>query len=192
MTATTGTQTQDELGPFVIAAHGNFDKVRELLAAQPALLNGRYEKYDETALEAASHMGRREIAEHLLDAGAPLTICAAAMLGRTEAVARFLEDDPSLAGAKGAHGIPVLFHAALSGETTIADLLVAHGGGEGASQALHAAAWRGHRAMAAWLLARGADPNTGNFEGKLPVRVASENGHPAIADLIRQHGEREE
>src|SRR3712207_1734486 len=125
MSATTETPTQDELGPFVLAAHGNFDKVKELLAARPALLHGRYEKFDETAIEAASHMGRREIAEHLLDAGAPLTICAAAMLGRTEDVAAFLAADPALANSAGAHGIPVLFHAALSGKTEIADLLVA-------------------------------------------------------------------
>lgn len=184
--------TQDELGPFVIAAHGNFAQVKELLAAQPALLNARYEKFNETALEAAAHTGQREIAEYLLNAGAPLTICAAAMLGRTEDVATFLASDPALATSAGAHGITILFHTALSGKTEIADLLVAHGGGVGAGPALNAATPRGHRAMVEWLLAHGADPNVANFQGKLPVRIALDNGHPEIADLLRQHGGREE
>lgn len=184
--------TQEEIGELVLSAHGNYEQVVALLERNLALLNGRYEKFNETALEAASHMGRREIAEHLLAAGAPLTICAAAMLGRTGDVAAFLAADPALARSAGAHGIPVLFHAALGGETDIADLLVAHGGGEGASQALQAAAWYGHPDMARWLLARDADPNTPNFQGKLPMKVALENGHPDVADLLRAHGGREE
>ncbi len=192
MAAAAQEPTQDELGPFVIAAHGDFSQVRELLATQPALLNARYERFNETALEAAAHMGQQEIAEYLLDAGAPLTICAAAMLGRTDDVAAFLADDPALARSAGAHGISILFHAALSGKTEIADLLVANGGGEGAGPALNAAAPRGHRAMVEWLLAHDADPNIANFQGKLPVRIALETGHAEIADLIRQHGGRED
>jgi ankyrin repeat protein len=192
MSATTPEPTQEELRPFVLAAHGNFAAVKELLAAQPVLLNARFQDFNETALEAAAHTGQREIAQYLLDAGAPLTICAAAMLGRTEDVAAFLASDPTLANSAGAHGIPLLFHVALSGKTEIADLLVAHGGGDGASPALNAAAPRGHRAMVAWLLAHGADPNTPNFQGKLPMRLALDNGQTEIADLIREHGGREE
>ena len=180
--------SQEEIGQFVIAAHGNVARVRELLAAQPALLNERYEKFDETALEAAAHMGNRPSAEALLAAGAPTTICAAAMLGRTEEVAAFLRADPTLAGAKGAHGIPVLFHAALSGKVEIAELLVAHGGGEGVGSALHGAVKPGHLAMARWLLDRGADPNAPNFEGKTPLRVTLDEGHAEVAELVRGRG----
>ena len=173
---------------FVIAAHGNLDKVRTLLAATPALLNIPWARFDETALAAASHMGNRAIAEHLLAAGAPLTVCTAAMLGQAAQVAAFLDAAPALANATGAHGIPILFHAALSGNAALADLLVARGGGAGQDAALHGAVAPGHLAMTRWLLARGADPNALDFAGKTPLRVALDAGHAEIAELLRAHG----
>lgn len=181
-----------EIGEFVIAAHGIEARVRELLAARPELVDLRYQKLDETALAATAHMGRVPIAEALLAAGAPLTICAAVMLGRGEAVAAFPRDDPALANARGAHGIPIPFHAALSGDVAIAAALVAHGGGQGASPAPRGAVRPGHLAMARWLLDRGADPSAPNFEGKTPLRVALDQGHPESAALLRERGGREE
>ncbi len=185
MTATQG-PAQEQVERFVLAAHGDFPIVQTLLAENPALLDAKWQRFDEAAIEAAAHMGRREIAEHLLAAGASSNICVAAMLGRTEEVAAFLKDDPSFANAKGAHGIPVMFHAAYSGKTEIADLLLAHGGGEGLGAALHAAIRPGHEAMVRWLLDHGADPNTPDFEGKTPLRVATELGRAEIADLLRE------
>ncbi|HUS16253.1 MAG TPA: ankyrin repeat domain-containing protein, partial [Chloroflexia bacterium] len=105
----TGVPPQELVEPFVIAAHGNLDQARTLLAAHPEMLNVPWAKFDETALAAASHMGRREIAEFLLGAGAPLTLCAAAMLGRRDDVAPYINADPTLANGRGAHGIPVLY-----------------------------------------------------------------------------------
>ncbi len=119
--------SQELVGQFVGAAHGDEATVRSLLAAHPQLLNERYAQFNETALEAASHMGRRSIAEHLLACGAPLTICAAAMLGRADDVAMFLRNDPMLANSAGAHGIPLFFNAALSGNTEITQLLLDNG-----------------------------------------------------------------
>jgi ankyrin repeat protein len=173
---------------FVIAAHGNLEKVRTLLAATPALLNIPWARFDETALAAASHMGNRAIAEHLLAAGAPLTVCTAAMLGDTEQVAAFLDADPTLANATGAHGIPILFHAAMSGNLDVVELLVARGGGAGPDGALHGAVGHGHLAMTRWLLARGADPNTLDFAGKTTLRVALDRGYAEMAGLLRAHG----
>lgn len=173
---------------FVIAAHGDLDKVRTMLAATPALLNIPWARFNETPLAAASHVGHRAIAEHLLAAGAPLTVCTAAMLGEPEQVAAFLDADPALANATGAHGIPILFHAALSGNTAVAELLVARGGGAGQDAALHGAVAPGHLAMTRWLLERGADPNTLDFAGRTPLRVALDAGHAEIADLLRAHG----
>lgn len=180
--------SQEQVEPFVMAAHGDAAKVKELLAANPALLNAVWEKFDETALQAATHMGRREIAEHLLAAGAPLDICTAAMLGKTEEVKGFLESDAGLANATGAHAIPVLFHAALSGKTEIGELLLARGGGNGIDTALHGAVAPGHIEMVRWLLAHGANPNTMNHERKTTLKVALERGHAEIAKMLRSHG----
>jgi ankyrin repeat protein len=183
-----GALTQDEIEPFVLAAHGDFDRMRTLLAERPALLNAVWERTNETAIQAAAHTGQRAIAEYLLAAGAPLDICTAAMLGLTDRVAAYLAEDPALANATGAHGISLLFHASFSGKPEIADLLVANGGGDGAGPALHAAIASGQIAMVRWLLAHDADVNTPNFAGKTPLQSALNQDKTEIADLLREFG----
>jgi uncharacterized protein len=180
--------TQEQIKPFVMAAHGDLAAVQEMLAAEPALLDACFEQVNERPIQAAAHTGSRAIAEFLLENGAPLDIFAAASLGLTDKVAQFLADDPSLASANGVHGISILYHAALSGQVEIAELLKAHGGGQEAGRALHAAVQFGHLDMVKWLLANGADPNTPNMMQKTPLDAALARGHTAIADRLRQHG----
>ena len=161
---------------FVGVAHGDFDKVKELLGQNPGLLNA-LAAWGESALGAAAQTGRVDIAEYLLAAGAPLDICTAAMLGRTDTVRAALAADPAEANAKGAHGLPVLYHAVIGGHKDIADLLLAHGAelntGDGASSPLHGAAAFGRGAMVAWLLAHGANPAALDYEGKTPLDRAN-------------------
>ena len=75
---------------FVEAAHRDLEKVKTMLDQYPDLLQVQRGKSKETALQAASHSGRREIVEYLLSKGAPLNICAAAMFGLTDRVSDFL------------------------------------------------------------------------------------------------------
>lgn len=96
--------TQEQIREFVLPAHGDLASVKRLLAENPLLLNAKYEEWNETALGAASHVGNREIALYLLEQGAPLVMCTAAMLGMTDKVAGFLENDNAEANARGAHG----------------------------------------------------------------------------------------
>ena len=178
--------TQDYISEFVLPSHGNFEKVKQMLAADPRLLNTKYEAWDETPLGAASHVGNVEIAEYLLAQGAPLTICTAAMLGDKAGVEKFIDDDPSLVNAKGAHGITLMFHVALSGNLKIASLLVERGGGqEGISAALVAATQKNHPEMVKWLLARGADVTVTNFKGLTPLELAEQAGHQEIVELLQ-------
>src|SRR5260370_16423722 len=127
---------QELVEQFVIAAHFNLPRVKELYERHPELLNEKWAKFDESALAAASHTGQRAIAEFLLAQGTPMVVCTAAMLGRTGDVAAFLSEDASLANARGAHGIPIMFHAAMSGNTDVTELLLAHGGGAGINDEL--------------------------------------------------------
>ena len=64
----------------------------------------------------ASHMGRRDIATFLLEKGARPDVFTAAMLGHLEVVKSLLASHPSLADAKGPHGIPLLAHARAGGK----------------------------------------------------------------------------
>lgn len=103
---------------FVGNAHGNLQRVQELLAQEPALVNATWDWGGgdfETALGAASHMGRRDIALFLLDRGARLDIFAAAMLGRLEVVKAALEAFPEALHTAGPHGIPLVTHAEMGG-----------------------------------------------------------------------------
>ena len=104
---------------FVGAGHGNLDKVKEMLAGQPALINATWDWGGgdfETALGGASHMGRPDIARFLLENNARMDLFAAAMLGYADVVRGMLERHPELRDAKGAHGIPLLVHAQQGGE----------------------------------------------------------------------------
>jgi len=183
---------QELVEQFVISAHFNLARVKELYGQHPELLNVKWEKFDESALAAASHTGQRAIAKYLLAKGAPMVVCTAAMLGDAGAVTSFLQDDPSLANARGAHDIPIMFHAAMSGQTDVTELLLEHGGGEGIDSALHGAIMYGHTEMVKWLLAHGAtDVNVPNYEGKTPLKVAVERDNQEIAEVLREHGGKE-
>jgi hypothetical protein len=104
---------------FVANAHANLDAVRAVLAEEPRLVNAAWDWGGgdwETGLGAAAHMGRRDIAELLLDQGARLDVFAAAMLGEVDIVLAFLTAHPAVRDAKGPHGIPLLAHAEAGGE----------------------------------------------------------------------------
>ena len=104
---------------FVANAHGDLDAVQSLLADEPALVNAAWDWGGgdwETALGAAAHMGRRDIALLLLERGARLDLFAAAMLGETQIVRAVLAAFPAMRDAVGPHGIPLLAHARAGGE----------------------------------------------------------------------------
>jgi len=184
--------TTDQIREFVIAGHGNLAAVQTLLAAEPRLLNAANEWSPgdtETAIQAAAHVGSRAVAEYLLDQGAPLELPTAAMLGRREEVARALAADPATVHTRGAHGIPLLCHAAFSGDTTLVASLYEAGAHEGQTMALANAVAVGARAVAAWLLDN-ADPDLAwtNWQGRTALDVALERGDEATAALLRSYG----
>ena len=186
----------DEIREFVLAGHGNLARVQEMLAATPDLLGAAYAWADndhETAIQGAAHVGNRAIAEYLLGQGAPLEICTAAMLGWLPDVQQMIHDDPRQIEATGAHGIPLLTHAALSGSVGLAEWLVEHGATAGMSAALHNAVSQNYAELAHWLLNHGnPDLSWKNFQGKTALMVAVERGWEPIELLLRAHGAVEE
>ena len=113
---------------FVLMAHGDLDVVKQLVEQEPAIVNAAWDWGGgdwETGLGAASHVGRRDIAEYLLEQGARKDVFAAAMLGDVEVVRAMLEAQPGLRDARGPHGIPLRAHAEAGGEQArdVLDLL---------------------------------------------------------------------
>ncbi len=183
--------TQDIVDAFVGSAHGDFAKVKELLAQYPSLIN-KSASWVETAIEAAAQTGQVEIAEFLLEHGAPKSICTAVMLGHIEEVAQALHQDPNQANAKGAHGISALYHAIIRGQAGIAQMLLDYGAdlNAGGSPAIHGAVMFDQPGMVEWLLARGADVNLLNHEKKTPLKAALDMKRDAVAEVLRAHGGR--
>jgi len=103
---------------FVIAGHGNLAAVKAMLAEEPNLINGAIDwgKGDfETALGGASHMGRRDIAEFLLEHNARMDIFAATMLGKLDILKAAVSAFPNIVYVPGPHGIPLIVHAEKGG-----------------------------------------------------------------------------
>jgi len=176
--------TQEQIRNFVLLAHGNLEAVKQLLAEEPRLLNENYKEFNETALEAASHVGNRPIAEFLLEQGAPMNVYTAAMFGLKDEVARFLDKNPELVNGNGVHGISLLYHAALSGNVELVEMLVARGNTQSPDQPLLAAAGYGRIKMAQWLLERGADKTTTNFQNKTALDIAVLREDDALIALL--------
>jgi len=108
----------DLVKDFVGNAHGDFDRVKQLLEQEPGLVNAAWDWGGgdwETALGAAAHMGRRDIALFLIENGARLDLFAAAMLGKVEIVRSMIADNPNLKNTLGPHGIPLINHAQAGG-----------------------------------------------------------------------------
>ena len=109
----------EKVKEFVVAGHGNLDKVKELLVEFPTLL---YSTWDwgggdfETALEGAGHVGNKEIARHLIGLGARTNLFVLTMLGKTEIVKTYLDAFPQYIQARGPHGFTFLHHAQKGGD----------------------------------------------------------------------------
>ena len=110
---------------FVIAGHFNLEAVKEMLAADPTLINGAIDWGNgdfETALGGASHMGRRDIAEFLLEHNARMDVFAATMLGKLDIVKAAVAAFPNIVNVPGPHKIPLIKHAEKGGENAKAVL----------------------------------------------------------------------
>lgn len=104
---------------FVRVAHSDLERTQELLGLESGLANASWDWGGgdfESALGAAAHMGRKDIANYLLDNGARLDLFAAAMLGKFEIVKSTLDIYPAAIHIPGPHNISLLEHAKFGGE----------------------------------------------------------------------------
>ncbi len=112
-------QDRSRVYDTVLYAHTDVDKVKALVEASPALANATMDWGFgdwETAIGAASHMGRHDIARVLLDHGARPDIFTFAMMGNVDAVRAAVEARPGVQSTFGPHGISLLAHARAGGE----------------------------------------------------------------------------
>jgi hypothetical protein len=104
---------------FVVYAHFDLPMAKKLLEKEPAVLNATMDWGAgdwESGLGGASHMGRRDIVEFLLEKGARIDLFCAAMMGQLDVVKALLTLQPKLIDAKGPHGFSLHFHAQVGGK----------------------------------------------------------------------------
>jgi hypothetical protein len=120
---------------FVGVCHGKIDRAKEMLANEHLLLHSSWDWGGgdfESGIEAAGHVGNKEIAAFLLANGARYNIYLACMLGHLDIVKQVLTFNPGLLNSKGAHGFTMLHHAQKGGEEakSVADFLQSLGAKE--------------------------------------------------------------
>lgn len=180
--------TQEQANQFIIDCHSDVDTVKTQLAGNPALATAFNPELNESALGAAGHMGRPDIAKLLLEHGAAMELATAAMLGDRVYVRAALDQDPALAASGGAHNIPVAFHAAMSGDTEIMQMLWDAGAEGPVRGALFFAVWKDQLPMARWLLERGASVEGKDHQGRTMLEVAQANGNAEMVALLEEAG----
>lgn len=120
---------------IVGAAHTKLDEVTSLVKQRPALARASWDWGFgdwESALGAASHVGRRDIAEVLLAHGARANLFTFAMLGQVDVVRAICTAQPGIQRTPGPHGITLLRHALAGKEEAhdVVEYLTALGGAD--------------------------------------------------------------
>lgn len=109
----------DKVKEFVGVCHSDLDKVKALLVEFPNLIFASWDWGGgdfESGIEAAGHVGRKDIASLLLEKGARTNPFLLTMLGQTAWVKSYLQLFPSHLFMKGPHGFSLLHHANKGGE----------------------------------------------------------------------------
>ncbi len=107
-------QDREAVREIVIASHGRYERVKELVTARPALAKAAWDWGFgdwETALGAASHTGQGKIARLLIEHGARPDLFTFAMLGELEVVEHCVKAMPGVQRIHGPHGITLLQNA---------------------------------------------------------------------------------
>lgn len=179
--------TQPVVDELVGNAHGNIERVREILDEHPELLNEKA-TWNETPIEAATQMGNRKIIDELINRGAPVDFFTALVLGRKEQVEGELTKNPASAQARGIHDLAPLYFAAIGAQTEAAQRLIAAGADINApAQAgspIHGAVMGGSVEMVRLLLDHGADPSLQDYAGRDARALALEIKRADIAEMF--------
>lgn len=108
----------DLIREIVTVSHFDLKKLEDLIGSRPHLANAALDWGFgdwETPLGAASHMGRRDIAEYLYSLGVAPTLFSAVLFGDLPMVKAILTSNPGLAAKTGPHSISLLAHARMAG-----------------------------------------------------------------------------
>lgn len=172
---------QPLLDELVGNAHGNLARVRQILDEHPELLNDRA-TWNETAIEAATQMGNRQIIDDLVERGAQVDFFTNLVLGQVDDVGA------ERANSRGVHDLPALYFAAIGGHVEVAKRLLTAGADVNAAAPaaapIHGAVVGGSVEMVRLLLDSGANPSLVDHAGRDARALALEIKRQDIADMF--------
>jgi ankyrin repeat protein len=172
---------------------GEFDRVKAMVSAEPALVEARSRTGDSAILTAVYHR-QKEIVNLLVARGATMTLFDACAAGELERAERLIEEDPSAVHRFSPDGWTPLHLAAFFGHAKIVELLLgrdadvaARSRNANGNTPLHAALAGNHKFVAGLLMGAGADVNAADAAQWRPLHIASANNNlDAIRTLIAQ------
>ena len=173
---------------------GRIDEVKRLVAENPDLTRARDSSGASAILVAAYNM-KPDVVAALIEAGAPVDIFEASVLGKVDRLHQILESAPGRVGEYAPDGFTPVALAAFFGQLAAAKALIAAGADVTAAarnplkvQALHAAVAGRNLEIVQAVLAAGADPNAQQQAGYRPMHEAGANANRALAELLIAHG----
>ena len=182
------------------AGAGDLEKLAELLAGDPELVNAR-DGEDHTALHTAAMHGQLDAVIFLLDAGADPDVrntanqsplLYAAYQNYDEIVELLLSKGVEFDYWDTRQYTPLHF-AARQGSVDVVKLLVEKGAkldepGAMGRTPLHFSALNGHTEIALFLVEKGADPGKVDNDGLTPFVIALTRGHAGTAEALLASG----
>lgn len=185
---------QLRINRIVGAAHGNFDLVKEWVGQHPELAFA-ISTLGEMTVEAAAHVGRKDLVAFFLERGLPQSLPTSLTAGDLARAKKLLAEDPRCIDERGPHDIPLtLYPSFVGGNLDSAALLIEKGIDVAAEKlgvtALHVAARMGQTELVELWLKAGADPQakTRDEAAATPLDFARQQGHAAIALLLEKAG----
>jgi ankyrin repeat protein len=160
------------------------------LIGRDACLAGEASSWGESAVQAASQLGHRELLSHLREIGVELDLFAACALGDRKLIRARWRADSSI--SLGIHSLPLLHFGIVSRDLGIVEMLLEFGAEVNPDAAsispLHSAVAIGSWAMVRFLLTVGASPSAVDAFGATPVdwAYALENRDSQIVNLFEK------
>ena len=173
---------------------GKVDEVRQLIQQHPALKSARDASGASAILVAAYNM-KPDVVTALVEAGAPVDIFEASVLGKVDRIEEILKNNPGRVTEYAPDGFTPVALAAFFGQPAAVKMLIAAGADVNAAAknglkvaALHAAVAGGKLEIVKAVLEAGGDANAQQQAGFRPIHEAGIKANRALADLLLSQG----